>query len=323
MNLKIVIFYSFLFILFTGCQERKQLPYEKQVLKETWISFEIEDLGSIHIPPSLELQNESIKKEVFEFSNSTNFTLNSDRIVFQQQGFNKLKENFNGKYARVIIETEKGETAEFDSLNYKPKNINELDIDFLINVNNSFKETDFKLIDWLGTESVEVNGMYPTKYSYIRQFLEETPVLVETYIFSNYDRIHSLTFSYRISEKEYWSEDFRVILDSFLITNIRNRPYSKESNVQFSNTEQIALELAKYSFSYGSISNERHIKNIIQEAEGDINIEGWKTLEIDIETYLVAFIYYQNSQKRGFALEVKPDYEIVREVWRGQVPNSV
>lgn len=46
-------------------------------------------------------------------------------------------------------------------------------------------------------------------------------VLVNMYLFQNNDRMHTLILSYRLSEKTYWENDFKKILKSFRISNIR------------------------------------------------------------------------------------------------------
>ena len=64
------------------------------------------------------------------------------------------------------------------------------------------------------------NGMSCIHIYYKRQFQNEPIVLVHIYYFQNYDRMHSLTLSYRISEADYWKNDFATILKSFRLTNI-------------------------------------------------------------------------------------------------------
>jgi hypothetical protein len=54
----------------------------------------------------------------------------------------------------------------------------------------------------------------------IKDNFKKNPLFWFVYYFQNYDRMHSLTLSYRISEAEYWKNDFATILKSFRLTNI-------------------------------------------------------------------------------------------------------
>ena len=60
-------------------------------------------------------------------------------------------------------------------------------------------------------------------YKLQRQLNNNPYVIVHVYCFHNYDREHTLTLSYRLSEENYWKSDFAKILNSFRITNIKNK----------------------------------------------------------------------------------------------------
>jgi hypothetical protein len=79
--------------------------------------------------------------------------------------------------------------------------------------------TDVKTI---ASEEVEkINGVSCIHIGYKRQLHDKPFVLVHIYYFHNNDRVHALTLSYRLSEVDYWREDFAKILKSFRITTIR------------------------------------------------------------------------------------------------------
>ena len=54
--------------------------------------------------------------------------------------------------------------------------------------------------------------------SYKRQLNDKPYVHVEAYKFFDDDKVHSLTLSYRISEKKLWEDNLNLILKSFRIT---------------------------------------------------------------------------------------------------------
>ncbi|MDR1346951.1 MAG: hypothetical protein LBJ63_00755 [Prevotellaceae bacterium] len=82
------------------------------------------------------------------------------------------------------------------------------------------KQINIKIIEWYHLKIEVINGMSCIHISYQRQLKDNAFVLVQTYIFHNYDRMHSLTLSYRLSEENYWKSDFTKILNNFRITNI-------------------------------------------------------------------------------------------------------
>ena len=64
-------------------------------------------------------------------------------------------------------------------------------------------------------EIKEVNGMYPLVHTYKRQLNDNPVVLVQNYMFQNYDMIHYLVFSYRVEDEEECKDIYEKILASF------------------------------------------------------------------------------------------------------------
>ena len=117
-----------------------------------------------------------------------------------------------------------------EKINITSSEIAELNNEFKNQVQQGFFNTPLKLIEWYPLRINEINGMPCIHASYKRQLKDQPFVIVDLYRFLNYDRIISLTISYRISEKEYWSSILNNTLKSFRITKIRlvfqlhNRP---------------------------------------------------------------------------------------------------
>jgi hypothetical protein len=189
---------------------------------EGWERITIENVGSLDIPPSMELQGgyyqvikESMLKKTLKTYQPTS------QIIIQQKGLNDLEEEGFSKYARVMFKTEEGEkelTLDF--------NINEIPQGEIIGLDDvsrglaqiSFSNTGLKLIEWYPLKLEKINGMSCIHTSYKRQLNNNEPVMVNSYLFFNYDYNHILTMSYRLNEREFWEKDFQLILNSLHIT---------------------------------------------------------------------------------------------------------
>jgi hypothetical protein len=206
-----------------------KLPLPIDDPKKRWIRVEISEVGTIDLPPILEIQDEKFKARVSEYKESVketwNVKIDEPKIVFQQKGLNQTNSNSIKRYARVIIDLTKGNPKDFSTLNQKivmsQKELSDLDRDFKNELVSGFSNAGLKLIEWYPTEVVEINGMPAIKVSYTRQMRTEPLVLVNIYRFQNNDRMHSLTISYRVTEKEYWEQTLIDVLKSFRISNIK------------------------------------------------------------------------------------------------------
>lgn len=189
-----------------------------------WERIYIKEVGSIDLPPTMEIQKGKYREFVVEFKKIKG--VDASQLTAQQKGLNEFKKEGFEKYARVIVETKFGSPGDFEKLNFNIAKYTQADI---IKLNNTFKQeaqqsfagTDHKLIKWFPLKIEKINGMSCMHISYIRQHLDKPFVLVHIYHFHNNDRMHSLILSYRISESDYWKSDFETILKSFRITNIR------------------------------------------------------------------------------------------------------
>jgi hypothetical protein len=80
---------------------------------------------------------------------------------------------------------------------------------------NSIGLGDSKIIDPGSLEIMEINGMFPVVHIYKRQLNDNPVILVKTYWFWNYDKIHNLAFSYRVVDEAECIDIYQRILDSF------------------------------------------------------------------------------------------------------------
>lgn len=187
----------------------------------------IKNVGSISIPASMELQSGKYKElsETYqkELSKYFDFEISSNRVVFQQNGLNKFNNEGFKRYARVIIETTFGNKNDFEKLDFdinqfSQTDVQELNETFKKQIGQNFYGTPLKLITWYNLKVEKINGMSCIHIKYKRQLKSSPYVMVNMYIFHNNDRMHTLTMSYRLSEKNYWETYYYNILKSFKIT---------------------------------------------------------------------------------------------------------
>jgi len=208
---------------------KNKLPISIGMPLKDWKRIEISDIGTIDLSPKLEIQSGKYKEMKLQIKDKAQeiwgLKFDEPKLVIQPKGINQFDETSLSKYCRVIIETIPGNPNEFQRLNEKiditSSELSELNIEFKNQVQQGFYNTPLKLIEWYPLRINEINGMPCIHASYKRQFKDQPFVIVDLYRFLNYDRIISLTISYRISEKEYWSSILNNTLKSFRITNIK------------------------------------------------------------------------------------------------------
>ena len=193
-------------------------------LKPGWSRVYIENLGTIDLPPTLEVQAGAYK-EFDDSSRRPNY-----QLVAQQKGLNEGTESGRKTYARVMINTELGDIGDYEKLNFDIRNVARSDIaEFEMEIKRVIKQGFSQgqmggkqiLKEWYPVKLEKINGMSCFHTNYIRQLDDNPVVLVHTYMFQNNDRMHTLILSYRLKDSGYWESDFADILKSFVITNIR------------------------------------------------------------------------------------------------------
>jgi len=195
----------------------------------TYYKYKIKGLGYLHIPDNMELQSGDYKKiaESYtkEYLKKFGLEVDENRLVFQQKGLNTLEKNSFTTYARVLLETEFGKAGDFEKLTSKiaakPEELKEFGDVARTQIEESFKSIGQKIISWYGVSIVTINNRSALKLSYLRQLNSNPYVLVNIYKFQNYDRMYTLTMSYRKEDEKYWKAIYETILNSFTITNIR------------------------------------------------------------------------------------------------------
>lgn len=219
-------------IAFCHQQDRKQ---EKFISKDTievkenegpkyseWTKYDINGFGEIYIPPELEIQAGKYKEISDKYREINGLT--EEQIVFQQSGLNEFDKEAFKTYARVMVKTrmEKvGDISTLYGLHLSKKELKQLDKILKEQLEGSLKSQSMKITKWFPVEIVIVNNMTALLQSYNRQMGDNPEVYVRLYQFHNYDRIHYITLSYRIADKEIWEPLFENILNSLKIIEIK------------------------------------------------------------------------------------------------------
>ncbi len=188
-------------------------------------SYRIPGVGQISIPSCMEEQSGIYKKinAVFERQVETAMGVDipDEKVVFQQKGLNDLSSAGFSTYARVIIETERAASGSFYRLHSRysvsPAELAEINYEMKNQIEQLFYGTNIRIISWYGVSFVNVNGVKAMKVSYLRQLKNQPYVLVTSYRFQNYDRIHTLTLSYRKQNEKIWKPLYARIINSFSI----------------------------------------------------------------------------------------------------------
>jgi hypothetical protein len=201
------------------------------ILQEGWQRIQLNGIGSIDIPPTMEIQSgeyreiaDSLKPKIAKSTGRAS-TPKYD-IIIQQKGLNDLNRGNSRHYARVMIDTVFGNDDDFDSLYF---NLNKYDAVYINELNKSsrsilvsgFTGTGLKLVNWLPLKVETINGMSCIHISYIRQLYNNPIVVVNVYMFQNVNRMNTLTMAHRVDEQDKWEDDFAAILASFRINKAR------------------------------------------------------------------------------------------------------
>lgn len=173
--------------------------------------------GYIYLPKAMEVQS-GIYKQILDNSKKE-FSINAERVVFQQKGLNigKNKET----YARVIIRTDTS-IETFPNLN--TEKITDTD---LSDLNKSFKEQIYevannptfpaKIISWNAVKISTINGQKCINYSYTRKMGSNPETYSEFFVFWKGKKQHSINIEYRISETTKWKMELVNCVNSLRI----------------------------------------------------------------------------------------------------------
>ncbi len=202
---------------------RPQIPLPPPNLKYEWQRVEIPGIGTIDIPPVMEVQAASMRNLVKDVTKEVyGLTSSGSAVTIQQRGLNARDPEAFKSYVRITVKTETCNPGEEVGTLDADLGLTDSDISEL----QSSWEAQIRLIpriqvlDFYRPTVERVNGMQAVCISYKRSLDKNPPVFVKMYAFQNYDRTHWIDMSYRVAEEDRWSKYFPAILESFRITNI-------------------------------------------------------------------------------------------------------
>ncbi len=211
-------------ISFSESSREPTTPAELTPIEDGWVRLIIADVGSIDYPADfLELQSGEygeMNESLFQV-----YELPSPSFILQQTGLNELKPLAFDEYRRVVFKTdylnpgeevfranEKYTMSQEELIEFRDELIDQLQREYARLQITGFEN---KIIDPGSLEIMEVNGMFPMVHTYKRQLNDNPVVLVKAYMFFDYDRIHTLVFSYRVADDEECRDIYDKMLDSF------------------------------------------------------------------------------------------------------------
>ena len=190
-----------------------------------WVRLQIQDVGSIDYPSDfLELQSGDYREFVDEFQ--TVYELPSSDFTLQQVGLNELRPTAFQQYRRVMFHTSylsRGEEVWRAKQKYTmtQQELSESHIELVNDRSQQYAAMkssglgDMRIIDSGSLRVLEVNGMFSLVWTYTRQLNDNPVVSVKEYVFPNYNRVHRLTFEYRVEDTEECGDVYARILASF------------------------------------------------------------------------------------------------------------
>lgn len=200
------------------------LPIDKPLAG--WKRVKIDNVGTIDLPPEMEIQGTAYKQKSEPFKEKLqefwDIEFSNPTLIFQPKGINANDIKSLGKYARVMYESIDGNPGDYQRLTEiipaSDNELIELDKELHNQMTIELSKTTLRLIEWYPLKITTVNGMPALLISYKRQLKNEPYVDVKIYRFQDYDKLHSLTLSYRINEKDMWLAPLDGVLKSFRIT---------------------------------------------------------------------------------------------------------
>lgn len=221
---------SFLFGIGSKSYQEKFVANYLNNIPDGWQIVNIENLGLISIPETLEVREDgsgldvlskNFNETIYEISGLTEPNTDSS-LVIQQKGLDDFESSAFSSYARIMINIYNLESEELPARSEK-LNLSEYDLELLRDQSVATIEEAAEYFNCsLGAVTIEetyVNRMNAIKVTYSRSCRENPEVYVQQYKFFNSDQIVEIILSYRTEEENKWPEDFSRIMNTFILTN--------------------------------------------------------------------------------------------------------
>ncbi|WP_417062262.1 hypothetical protein [Enorma massiliensis] len=179
-----------------------------------WERIEIPGVGSIQIPPSMEVQDGAYQAMKEALTGTS-----SDTFVIQQRGLNEDADVAYNTYARILVSYDQGERGDYrerdyDGDLYSSAEISELDAYFEQEMRAQLASNGIEVIEWYPFEFTSLNGTPCLHMSYSRVGDAGETTQVDVYGIPCNDRFVRVTLSYRVSDADMWADDLDLALHS-------------------------------------------------------------------------------------------------------------
>jgi len=192
--------------------------HNNEELKDDGTEVQIEAFGSITLPPEMEIQSGNYKtlndklKEILG--------IESESVVFQQKGLNDFNKDGFSTYARIMIKTITSLPGTYPDLKknkLSKKDLKDIEKELKDEIENSLSPMNIFITKWYPVATEDIDNFTSVKVRYDRQLGDNPEVEVEQYMIFNNDRIHIMTFSNRIEDRNEWTSVFNDVKLSIII----------------------------------------------------------------------------------------------------------
>ena len=192
--------------------------HNHEVLQDDVTEVLIEAFGSITLPPEMEIQSGNYKTLTDKLKEILG--IESESVVFQQKGLNDFNKDGFSTYARIMIKTITSSPGTYPDLKKNKlsrKDLKDIEKELKDEIENSLSPMNIFITKWYPVATEDIDNFTSVKVRYDRQLGDNPEVEVEQYMIFNNDRIHIMTFSNRIEDRNEWTSVFDDVKLSILI----------------------------------------------------------------------------------------------------------
>jgi len=182
-----------------------------------WANVEINGVGTIDMPPTMEVQ-EGLNKKIYEQYSKTRTTRTLPKIIFQPKGRNNRADSSFQRYANIQItavllsdSTDIGVDFDYSKFSQEDKKL----------IYDGFKAevstypSNVKIFELYPLTFVKINNISYYRVGLKRQLDNNPPVIAYTYKFFDHKKAFDIVISWRENEAKYWKDDLFKSLNSF------------------------------------------------------------------------------------------------------------
>lgn len=202
---------------------------------EDWLTIKSAYGMELKIPPMLELRGGRYKglAEVYakNASKVLKVPIGNAEFVIQQSGLNTNNAESLRHYVRVMYKCKKGLSGDYWKLGEIPSishgELQQLDSFARLEVEQELSDMRRigliqRLVKWDKMEVSSLAGRTALLISYVRQLKDSDPVKVLQYRVGDDDRLHCITFSYRMTESDMWLPVWEQMKHTFKFLETRD-----------------------------------------------------------------------------------------------------